>query len=66
MQLPDVANVAMDRERNIRFVVTAYRRLSRQELLAAVRTFFSMKGAPRPKPNSTYEIITVIGARESV
>ncbi len=66
MELPQVENILDDQDRNIRYVVRAYRKLSEQELVLAVRAFLSMQRGRRPKRNTTYEIITVIGARDLV
>ena len=43
MQMPHVLNVLEDGSRKIRYEVMAYRSLSREELIVAVRTGISMK-----------------------
>jgi len=64
MQMPNVSNVAKDDERNITFNVLAYRKLSESELLRAIRYFRSTKQGRKLKKNTTYTILSTIGARD--
>lgn len=65
MQMPNVSNVIKDSERNIVYDVVAYRELTRQELVHAVRQFMSMQKR-KPKKGTRYRIITMIGARDRI
>ena len=60
MEAPNVLNVLTDPQKNIRYEVMAYRALSEQELLQAVRIAVSMM-KKKPKKNTKYTFITVIG-----
>lgn len=63
MEMPNVCNVFRDEAKNTTYKVYAYRTLSREELVFAVRSFIgSMKG--KPKKNTVYDIISIIGARD--
>lgn len=64
MQMPDVSNVAKDDLRNITFNVLAYRKLSEPELLRAIHYFRSTKQGRKLKKNTTYTIVSTIGARD--
>ncbi len=60
MEAPTVLNVLTEPARNIRFEVLAYRKLTEQQLYAAVRTGVGMmKG--KPKRNMKYTFVTIIG-----
>ena len=60
MQMPDVPNVVRDQEKKITYTVMAYRQLSRDECVAAVRYFRSTKEGRKLKPNTNYTIYTTI------
>ena len=64
MKMPDVSNIAKDEERNITFNVVAYRRLSEAELVRSIRYFRSTKQGRKFQNNSTYRIVSIIGARD--
>lgn len=66
MEPPLIETTLNDQDHNTRYIVRAYRELSRQELLEAVRAFLSMKRGRHPKRNTTYEIFTTIGVRDPV
>jgi hypothetical protein len=61
MESPNVLSVLVDRKKNIRYEMVAYRVLAGNELVVAVRTAISMMKR-KPKKNSTYRFITVFGA----
>jgi hypothetical protein len=63
MEAPNVSNVLTDPTKNIRYEVMAYRALSEQELLQAVRVAVSMM-KKKPKKNTTYRFVTIIGLRD--
>lgn len=63
MRMPNVLNVLIDRVKNVRYEVIAYRALKAHELRTAVRVFLS--GVKRkPRINSVVRITTIIGARD--
>ncbi|GAB5404342.1 MAG: hypothetical protein Aurels2KO_25730 [Aureliella sp.] len=63
MEQPCVSNLARDESRNVTFDVLAYRKLSRAELLQAVR-FFESSQKKKLKKDSHYTITTLIGLNE--
>ena len=60
--MPDVDNVIADPARDITYVVKAYRRLTREEMVAAVRAFH-LKNRKKLKPGQTVTIVSLIGSR---
>ena len=62
MKAPSISNVVRDEKRNITINVMAYRKLSERELVQSVRYFRSTKQGRRLKKNSTYTIMSIIGA----
>jgi hypothetical protein len=60
MEMPTVSTVLHDTDKNIRYEVLAYRQLGRDELVIAVRNAISMM-KKKPKKNSHYQFITIIG-----
>ncbi len=63
MDMPTVQNVLTDSEKNIRYEVYAYRALTEEELIFAVRSFLGSTKR-KPKQGSCVEIHTVIGLRD--
>lgn len=61
MLLPNVPNEFEDRPNGIKFVVMAYRKLSDQEVLQAVRHYGRTQAKPRR--GSVVKIISTIGSR---
>ena len=62
---PHVVNILVDPEKDITYRIMAYRELSREEKVLALRAFKA--GTPKskwPKPGTTGTILTTIGARE--
>lgn len=63
MEMPNVVTEAHDEAKNIRYEVVAYRKLSREEVIFAIRHALSgMK--KKPKKNSTCRLVTIIGHDE--
>lgn len=60
--LPAVKNVLVDEENDVRYEVLAYRALSEEELLFAVR-YSLASGRPKRKPKcgSVVRLVTLIG-----
>jgi len=59
MKSPDIVTTLKDQERGITYHVVAFRALSRQELLTAVRYYLSTV-KKNPKRGTVIRIITVI------
>lgn len=63
MEMPSVVTEAYDEARNIRYEVVAYRKLTDQEVVFAIRQ--ALAGMKRkPKKNSTCRLVTIIGHDE--
>ena len=62
MQMPNVRTTIEDQNLKITFHVMAYRTLSRDEMILAVRHCMSQKKRKRPKPGQEITIISTIGA----
>jgi hypothetical protein len=62
MELPSIPHVIRDPDRKVEYVVLAYRNLTREEVLQAIRAFNRGKRAA-PK-DSRITITTTIGANE--
>jgi hypothetical protein len=60
MEAPNVKSVLLDRGRNVRYEVFAYRVLTEEELVMTIRLFLSSQKR-KPKRNSQVEIHTIIG-----
>lgn len=60
MGTPNVVNVAIDQQKNIRYEVIAYRQLSQPETVQAVRMAVAMMNK-KPKKNMVYRFVTIIG-----
>jgi len=63
MELPSIRHVVDDPQRKIRYEVFAYRALSQEEAVAAVRNFLSL-AKRKPTKNSRVEVHTLIGLRD--
>lgn len=62
MQFPDQKTVVVDSDRNVRYEVLAYRKLTQHEAVGYVR--FYMANTPkrkRLKKNSVVQLMTTIG-----
>lgn len=60
MEQPNTRNVIKDAERKVTYVVMAYRQLSREEIVIAVRHHLSQRRG-QPKKGSTIIIMTTFG-----
>jgi hypothetical protein len=60
---PNVLSVAVDGERGIRYEVQAYRTLTQEELLLAVRYYLS-HSRKKPKKGSVVRIVSIIGVND--
>ena len=64
MDLPDIVSTLVDNEKNITYKVFAYRKLTREELILAVRHFYAQKKKPKGRPGQTINILSTIGHNE--
>ena len=61
MESPKVKTVLRDSKNGVRYEVMAYRQLTRQELLGAVRYFNSQRKGGKHKRGTIITIMTIIG-----
>lgn len=61
MERPSVKNTIVDAEKNITYVVLAYRKLTREEMVLAVRHYWAQKKRPKVKPGGTVTILSIFG-----
>jgi hypothetical protein len=61
MELPQVSNPIRDDGKNVTYNVIAYRKLSRNEIVQAVRYYHSQKKTKKLKNGTTVKIVTIIG-----
>ena len=60
-ELPAVENIIIDEQRGVTYNVMAYRKLTRDEMVAGVRHFLSQKGSKKYlKRGAVIKIISVI------
>jgi len=64
MKQPNILNTLIDQEKNITYEVVAYRKLTKEELILAVRHFYAQKKKPKVKPGQKIRIISIIGFNE--
>lgn len=64
MDLPDIVSTLVDNEKNITYKVFAFRKLTRDELVLAVRHFYAQKKKPKVRPGQTIKILSTIGHNE--
>lgn len=60
MNAPNVKHVVRDEGKNITYKLWAYRKLNAREVRFHTLHFVS-RMKKKPKPNTTYDLITVIG-----
>lgn len=63
MEMPSVDNFVHDEERNVKFNIKAYRKLTPEEAITAMRFFYSQRKR-KPKKNSQVIIMSLIGLRD--
>jgi len=63
MEMPSIVTEAIDEAKNVRYQVVAYRKLSPNELVFAIRLALS-RMKRKPKKNSTCRLVTIIGHDE--
>ena len=64
MEAPNVKNTIVDKEKNIRFDIMAYRKLSPAEMTEVVVSHVAdlrRKRKWKPKPGDRFIIVTIIG-----
>lgn len=57
---PDVENLIRDEQRDVTYRIMAYRRLTRDEMVAGVQMFLRQKTGKHPKRGAVITIISVI------
>jgi hypothetical protein len=55
---PNIKNVILDEEREIRFEILAYRKLTQQEMISSVRSFLAQNNRKKLKAGQTIIILT--------
>ena len=61
MQQPDVRTTLDDTQRRVKWHVLAYRTLTKDEALMAVRGYLAQRGGKMPTPGQEVTIITTLG-----
>ncbi len=64
MEQPQVSNPIRDKEKGVTYNVIAYRKLSREEVVLAIRHYHAQKKQKKPKKGTTVTILTIIGYNE--
>ncbi|MFA5239084.1 MAG: hypothetical protein WC476_05160 [Phycisphaerae bacterium] len=64
MQSPNVKHLLIDDKNGVRYEVLAYRKLSHEEVIMAVRHYKSRRKPKKPKKGTIITIVTVIGYDE--
>ena len=58
MLAPNIKNVILDQERELRFEIMAYRKLTRQEMMSSVASFLAQNKRKKLKAGQTIIILT--------
>lgn len=58
MLAPNIKNVILDQEREVRFEIRAYRKLTRQEIMSSVASFLAQNKRKKLKAGQTIIILT--------
>jgi predicted transcriptional regulator len=61
MERPTVKNIIKDDRKNITFVILAYRKLTKEEMVDTVRSLWSQKKPPKILPGQEVVIETIYG-----
>lgn len=61
MQLPNIKNIIEDPKKGVKYNIIAYRKLSKPEMIEAVRYYHTQKKVKKPKRGNTVNIITITG-----
>lgn len=61
MEMPNIPHRMRDAERNVEYVVMAYRKLTRQEVVAAIHAYLAQQRR-KPAKNKRVTILTTLGA----
>jgi len=64
VEQPRVSNPVRDEEKDVTYNVIAYRKLSREETILAIRHYHAQKNTKKPKKGITVTILTIIGYNE--
>lgn len=61
MKGPDVVNVMLDKKRNVRYEILAYRRLTQEEMLDCVASYLRANKGKPPEKGQKIIITTLFG-----
>jgi hypothetical protein len=61
MEQPNIISTLVDQQKKITYEIVAYRKLTKEELILAVRHFYAQKKKPKVKPGQKITIISIIG-----
>lgn len=61
MEQPHISNSIRNKEKDVTYNVIAYRKLSRDEVVNAIRHYHSQKNSKKLKKGTTVTIVTTIG-----
>jgi hypothetical protein len=61
MEQPSVSNPIRDEKNGITYNVVAYRKLSREEIVLAIKHYRASKKTKKSKKGTTVTIVTIIG-----
>ena len=64
MQQPNIKNTIKDDKKDVTYHIMAYRILSKDEMVEAVKMVLSQKAAKTVKKGQVVTIITIIGAND--
>lgn len=64
MNLPQTASEIRDPRKNITYRILAYRPLTREEMVLAVRAYLANKRTKAPKAGETVIILSVLGLHD--
>jgi len=64
MEPPSVSNSIRDEKNGITYNVVAYRKLSREEIVLAIKHHRASKKTKKPKKGTTVTIVTIIGYKD--
>ncbi|MGV0961787.1 MAG: hypothetical protein ACOYB1_18335 [Limnohabitans sp.] len=61
---PNIENRLIDPERNITYIIIAYKRLTKEDMKSVVSEYFSRKGTIKPQHGRTYRLNCLLGLNE--
>lgn len=64
MEMPDVKTVATDEQAGVRYEVMAYRKMTDNEMIFAIRMYHSQRRKKKLKKGTLITIMSIIGHNE--